>query len=70
MSKWTRLMIVTGMFYGAIVAVAPTARANEEAKCCSYGVDCPGDQLCCNPGAIGALACSAGSQGYCRDTCS
>jgi hypothetical protein len=73
MSKWMRLLVTTGMLYAGLVAIAPAVRAGgleeEGPKCCSLGEQCPGEQLCCSPSGIGALACSQQLSGYCLDTC-
>jgi hypothetical protein len=73
MSKWMRLLVTTGMLYAGLVAVAPAIRAGEleeeAGKCCQYGSECEGVQLCCDPNHIGAYPCSTMKQGYCRSSC-
>lgn len=40
-----------------------------EGQCCSSGSECPGRDICCDPNDIGALDCSSGQPGYCRESC-
>ncbi len=60
------VMLVT-LFVSSSALVEEYAQA---ATCCAIGADCPGKQdICCDPGSLGALPCSANAPGYCRLNC-
>jgi len=64
--------MLLGVLYAGAVAFEGVAYADEEEgpKCCQFGEECGSEELCCNPNAIGALACSSSKIGYCRSYCS
>jgi hypothetical protein len=68
-----RSAAIAVLAYGG-VAYAGTTTTQASGTCCSYGSDCPGEEICCNYDSLGASACMPPGPGakfnYCRSSCS
>jgi hypothetical protein len=59
--------IVVVAFVALLVIDAPAEA--ELGECCEYGNECPGYELCCLHGVLGAAPCSLLQEDYCKDEC-
>jgi len=71
--RFSLWMVVFCVVVGALSAIQPALKAQEEASlCCNYSTNCADQLICCNPEKVGAYNCSENlniGKGYCRPSC-